>query len=601
MAQTILVVEDDAVVSDYLKLCLMLMGYTVVAVSSRGEDAVVHARDHHPDLILMDIQLRGQMTGLEAAQAIRKENDIPVVYLTGFGDDALLQSAKITEPFGYLLKPFRENDLKNVIEIALYRHRMAKELQEREASYRILAESLPGIVYRSFSGGKSIFFNNMLEAMTGFSETELVAGEYSCLGSLLLPEDKPFVSAVLAKSISKGMPFEVEYRIRHKDGTIRHFLERGKATVTGNESSSFVDSVVLDITERKLAEEKLEQAYLKLMERQSFIESILTNIQSGIIVTDLDLKIMLMNPSAEKFLAVSASDVVGKEMSLVCPSFSEAIANNDNSAEIVCSVCEKEHTIGYKLFHMIGKDGAVTGHIISFADLTEIVKIRTVMKSKERLAAMGEFVARVAHEIRNPLFGMTAICQIFSMELELGDSHKKLMESMMNEAWRLKQLVEELLDCSRELKLVKRPCNLVKIVEESLFENKVLLKDKEVAVETKYSEDAINVTVDPDKIKQVILNLVKNAVEASFKKAAIQISVEKADQLVILRVSDQGAGIPDHLIDKVFDVFYTTKRHGTGLGLAISKNIAVAHGGALQAHNRLEGGSSFVFSLPLSA
>ena len=228
----ILVVEDDTVVSDYLKLCLMLMGYTVVDVCCRGEDAIEKAREHQPDLILMDIQLNGVISGLEAAQAIRKNYDIPVVYLTGFGDDTLLQSAKVTEPFGYLLKPFRENDLKNVIEIALYRHRMAKELQEREASYRVLAESLPGIVYRSFSGKdkKTVFFNNMLEAMTGFSEAELVDDEISCLGSLLLSEDKPFLNAVLSKAVTEDKPFEVEYRIRHKDGSVRHFLERGKAT-----------------------------------------------------------------------------------------------------------------------------------------------------------------------------------------------------------------------------------------------------------------------------------------------------------------------------------------------------------------------------------
>ena len=251
-------------------------------------------------------------------------------------------------------------------------------------------------------------------------------------------------------------------------------------------------------------------------------------------------------------------------------------------------------------FDMIGKDGAVTGHIISFADLTEIVKIRTDMKLKERLAAMGEFVARVAHEIRNPLFGMTAICQIFTMELELGDAHKKLMDSMMKEAWRLKHLVEELLDCSRELKLLRRQCNAVVIVEESLFENEILLKEKEIVVETLYSDAAITVIADPDKVKQVIINLIKNAVEASFKKAAIQISIEKTDEQVMLSVSDRGAGISDNLIDKVFDVFYTTKRHGTGLGLAISKNIAVAHGGSLQAQNRAEGGSTFVLTLPVS-
>ena len=597
----VLVVEDDQIVSDYLKLCLMLMGYTVADVCNRGEEAIKRTRELQPDIILMDIKLKGPMNGLEAAAMIQKEQDVPIIYLTGYGDDDMLQSAKATEPFGYLLKPFRENDLKNVIEIALYRHKIGKELKAREASYRNLAESLPGIVYRLSceQTTQTRFFNAMLEKMTGYTEDELTSDGLSCLNSLLLPADRPFLQAVLNQAIERSNAFETEYRILHKDGSIRYFLERGKATNPGDGSPPLIDSVILDITERKHSEEKLELAYLRLMERQIFIESILTNIQSGIIVTDLDFRIMLMNPSAEQFLEVSAPEAIGKELKSICNSFYEAIRRNDDSAEISCNDCAREHIIGFKVFDMRGKDNAVNGRIISFADLTEIVKIRKEMKLKERLAAMGEFVARVAHEIRNPLFGMTAICQIFSMELQLNESHKKLMDSMMKEAWRLKRLVEELLDCSREIRIVNKTCDLVKMIDDSLFENQTLLEEKGITIEKHYTYSSLPILADKDKIKQVVINLIRNASEASYKNGTVTIQIDEGHTAqVSLTVSDDGPGIPDNSKEKIFDVFYTTKKHGTGLGLAISKNIMIAHGGSLTVSNRAEGGASFKLTLP---
>jgi signal transduction histidine kinase len=416
----------------------------------------------------------------------------------------------------------------------------------------------------------------------------------------LVSEDKPLVRDALSKAIAEDGAYEMEYRIIHKNGSIKQFLERGRVRKSIKGEAHFIDCVILDITERKTSEIKLEQAYLKLVERQNFIESILANIQSGIIVTDLDFRIMLINSSAEKFLGVLSEDVTGKDLGIVCPTFANTLKRDEGLDEVYCTACAREHVIGFKMFDMKGKDDAVNGHIVSFADLTEIIKIRKEMKLKERLATMGEFVARVAHEIRNPLFGMTAICQIFSMELRLNDEHKKLMDSMMKEAWRLKHIVEELLDCSRELKIVRKNCDLGKIVNDSLFENEILMVEKNVSVDKHFLTDGFAVCADQEKIKQVIINLLKNAVDASNKHGIITIAIEKIENAIKFSISDSGKGIAENAMDKIFDVFYTTKRHGTGLGLAISKNIIVAHGGTLQAENRVEGGATFAFTLPIS-
>ncbi|MHC5034564.1 MAG: response regulator, partial [Planctomycetota bacterium] len=120
------VVEDESIVALDIKDNLEILGYNVVAVESSGEPAIQKAIETRPDLVLMDIRLKGEMDGIEAAQQIRAHLGTPVIYLTAYADEATLQRAKITEPYGYILKPFEERELHTTIEMALYKHRMEK-------------------------------------------------------------------------------------------------------------------------------------------------------------------------------------------------------------------------------------------------------------------------------------------------------------------------------------------------------------------------------------------------------------------------------------------------------------------------------------------
>lgn len=124
----ILIVEDEGVVAKDIRSTLKRLGYTVPAVVSSGEAAIERAADLRPDLVLMDIVLKGTMDGIEAAAQIRDRLDIPVVFLTAYGDDETLQRAQVTAPFGYILKPFGERELLISIEVALYRYRTESEL-----------------------------------------------------------------------------------------------------------------------------------------------------------------------------------------------------------------------------------------------------------------------------------------------------------------------------------------------------------------------------------------------------------------------------------------------------------------------------------------
>lgn len=135
----VLVVEDESIVAKDIQQSLKKLGYNVVGICSTGEDAIKSAKDLTPDIVLMDIMLKGDMNGIEAAAQIRQANNIPVIFLTAYADESTLDKAKVSEPFGYIIKPFKEIDLHTSIEMAIYKHEKESNLQkERNFLYSIV-------------------------------------------------------------------------------------------------------------------------------------------------------------------------------------------------------------------------------------------------------------------------------------------------------------------------------------------------------------------------------------------------------------------------------------------------------------------------------
>lgn len=146
----ILIVEDESIVSKDIQYSLNKLGYNVVGAASTGEKAIEIARNERPDIILMDIMLKGEMNGIQTAEIIRKELSVPVVYLTAYADESTLSKAKTTEPYGYIIKPFKEIDLHTSIEMAIYKHGKEQEIiRERDLLYSIVEnkESSVGFIF----------------------------------------------------------------------------------------------------------------------------------------------------------------------------------------------------------------------------------------------------------------------------------------------------------------------------------------------------------------------------------------------------------------------------------------------------------------------
>ncbi|MFQ5950103.1 MAG: PAS domain S-box protein, partial [Nitrospiria bacterium] len=264
----ILVVEDQKVVGMDIELMLERLGYDIPAVVSSGEEAVQKAAETKPDLVLMDIMLKEKMDGVAAAERIRNRFNIPVVFATAYADEATLQHAKMTRPYGYIVKPLDERELYATIEVALYKHRLEKELRESEERFRAVAQSAADAIITADSDGKIVSWNRGAQTIFGYREEEVLGKPLS----ILMPERyRDDHQRGLAQARETGeSPLMCKTSLLHglrKDGS-EFPLEISLSTwKTGK--GTFFSGIIRDITERQEAQKALhdsEQKFRLLVE-----------------------------------------------------------------------------------------------------------------------------------------------------------------------------------------------------------------------------------------------------------------------------------------------------------------------------------------------
>lgn len=267
----ILVVEDERIVARDIRRIVEGFGYIVPAIVSTGEKAVQEAKNLHPDLVLMDIVLEGKMTGIDAAEEIRNRFSIPVIYLTAYSDRDTVKSAKETMPYGYLLKPVNEDELRTTVETALYKHKMEMTLVESERRYRLLAENIADVIWTMDMNMQFTYISPSVTALSGRTPDEFIElGIDKCL----TPDSLNIINKVFKEETSieasgSGDPSRtrmLELELVRKDGSIIWIECRVSSLRAPDGRMVGVLGAICDITNRKRAKEKLEQSYRKLQE-----------------------------------------------------------------------------------------------------------------------------------------------------------------------------------------------------------------------------------------------------------------------------------------------------------------------------------------------
>jgi signal transduction histidine kinase len=217
------------------------------------------------------------------------------------------------------------------------------------------------------------------------------------------------------------------------------------------------------------------------------------------------------------------------------------------------------------------------------------------LKKAERLATIGKMSAVLAHEIRNPLNSIKINADILLETLELTENKKRRLQIIQKEVNRLDNLVKEVLLYSRQVNLVMTEFNIHNLIENLMLQLKPHFEEKKIFVENKIEK--INIKGDSEKLKQVFINLVLNAVDAVYENGTIELYSDKMNGNFNIYVKDNGSGIQD--TEKVFEPFFTTKNLGTGLGLPISQNIIEQHSGIMKVINSQEGETIFCITIPI--
>ncbi|MBN2415306.1 PAS domain S-box protein [bacterium] len=270
----ILVVEDERITAEDVKYRLTALGYTVTETVVSGEDALKTLEHTLPDLILMDIELKGSLNGVATAEIILRDYSVPVVFLTAYADKTTIEKAKKTEPYGFILKPFEDSELQGVIETALYKHGMEKQIQEHQAWLSTILHSIGDAVIATDSGGRIRLVNPVAEKLTGWSEAECLNRPVTDVLKIKDETSGKLVENPIQRVLASGKPLALSNSslLLRKDGSELPIDDSAAPII--NAANEVIGAVVnfKDVSERKQARDTLiksEEKFKKFFRNQS--------------------------------------------------------------------------------------------------------------------------------------------------------------------------------------------------------------------------------------------------------------------------------------------------------------------------------------------
>jgi PAS domain S-box-containing protein len=375
---------------------------------------------------------------------------------------------------------------------------------------------------------------------------------------------------------------------------------------------------------------KLEQTNLELRQSlgekekiHSYLHNILESLTSGVVVIDLSGKIKLFNRAAGKILGYRPEETMGKdylevmgrggEERFTLPSVLKSERLHLNEEKEVWSKEGGKIPVSFSTSLLKDQEGELLGAVEVFYDLTELRRMEEEMMRVKTLAAIGEMAAVVVHEVKNPLGAIRGFAELLERDLEEGDPRRRSVNKIVEGVEALDRIVKSLLDYTRPIKLNPQKVEMTGFIDEviSFFEMDDSRKKADVGIVKRYPGDELFCELDNEQFRQILLNLLHNAVQAMPQGGQVKIDLNQEsgkadvggraeDRQVILKISDTGVGMNKDTLKKLFTPFFTTKEGGTGLGLSTVKKIVEAHRGHIGVDSEPGKGTTVLVSLPLA-
>jgi PAS domain S-box-containing protein len=339
--------------------------------------------------------------------------------------------------------------------------------------------------------------------------------------------------------------------------------------------------------------QKLEASVAEQERVENQLRSVLESLDSSVVMIDTDERITLFNPSAERIYALKPDVALGRP-------YAEVFLSQADTHFPLIETLRHNHTmVGHEKYWKVGtglkpigyttsvvkdRNGQILGAVEISTDLTQIKQLQNQMQHAKTLAALGEMAATVAHEIRNPLAGIGGFAGLLERDLEGDDPRRALVKKIVQGVSSLNKIVSNLLVYTRPMELQVQRVDFIEWMEDILrYAELEIEKDhKDIRIDRDYRFPRIEARIDPEKFQQVFLNLIFNAIQSIEGKGVITLRIDiDSDDFLRVAIIDTGKGIPQDILGKIFNPFFTTKEQGTGLGLAIVQRIVALHGGTI--------------------
>jgi PAS domain S-box-containing protein len=475
-----------------------------------------------------------------------------------------------------------------------------------EARFTELFETLQEGIYIVTPDDKIVEVNPALVQMLGYdSKEELLAKKVSDV----------FVDSELRNALAREVkrqpsPQGREITLRRKDGQSITCLNTASAVRDTAGKIVRYQGALADITERRAMERRLYQ-------QQEFARRLVDSFPDLIFVVDTDRRYTFASPKVEEVLGYKTDETIGtifgdrthvEDRAAVLAVFEDLLQAKRKFASIELRVRHKNgewRRLRCNFSPLFNVTGNIEGVVISGRDITEVKRLEEQLIQAEKLAAMGQMLAGVAHELNNPLTAILGASELLRDRAGIDDNTRRQLDMTHRQARRAARIVQNLLEFSRPASPQKKALDLNAVVDRTLQLHEHSLRRNQVQVEFHPSAGLPPTIGDANQLIQVFLNLVSNAeqaIRAARPSGRITIRLGKLASRIFATVQDDGAGIPQDVLPRIFDPFFTTKRPGggTGLGLSICMSIVREHGGDIEVESLPGGGASFTVYLPIA-
>jgi PAS domain S-box-containing protein len=480
-------------------------------------------------------------------------------------------------------------------------------LRKNEARFTELFESLQEGIYITTPDGSILDVNPALVRMLGYDSKEEVLKRK-------VPEI--FVDSAERKSVQEQIERQPmiqgrEITLVRKDGTSIMCLNTAAAVRDNSGRVVRYQGALMDITERREIEHRLHQ-------QQEFARRLVDSFPDLILVLDTAANYTFVSPRSKEILGYEPQEIAAMgfghcahpdDMPSVQALYGDIVAGRQTFASLEARVRHKQggwRLIRFNFSPLSEENGNIGGVILSGRDVTDLKRLEEQLIQAEKLAAMGQMLAGVAHELNNPLTAILGVTELLRERSGPDESTRRQLELTHRQARRAARIVQNLLEFSRPASPQKKPLDVNNLIERTLQLHEHSLRRNNIEVNIHLPADLPGVIGDANQLIQIFLNLVTNAEQAIREvrdSGRIQIRAGRNGNQVTITVQDDGVGIRPEALPRIFDPFYTTKRPGggTGLGLSICMSIIREHGGNIEAETLPAGGSAFTIYLPAAS